>query len=1015
MTKMVSTLLFDRRDHELIRIVNSIRSSSDSKDFARKWYYPVFHPNGIREMTETKGLRTAYAVAHLLNSLEVGAMEDRIIALQLLRAEVIDNTSGPMPKNTARVLLQLMKELVRAQGDYNRQLKLAHDFRMAAFGKPLIIRRHLKNFRLLEMPEEWNQVTFDDHVHDANTKGRKTPTHLVMDAWIKGIRRLRVIHYNYIEPRFAAELFSAAKIMEVDVRIGVEYNALYRGKYVQLTWVPRGFTDTQDYLCFLAEPHVIKVMDQGKTVSDYQQRYVMTLLNKFNDQYLDQINTTYGLSIERLKESDFLKFVGIGQKSILHLSEYIQNQMVAALQARLVQLKKEYKNADRPTRESINAWIAEMNHLDIEDTVDGFLKPEKNPDISYPGIYHKDENIPEMLCLSAPELLNRVTELRTGYRITLNLSNLTADEVLELLYDCQGWITRLEIFNLKDYTEGKISHLHAISTLQRTINTGSIITLKQVVRDIISKVEVADHSDKADRVAKLTTILNDLTSFKVLYQETPLKSRIGSDSTGRTFKSYGMGLAVKETLALRAQREIQWQRSDNIRKLLPLRLTVYPKKIYMPYEKDAPLHPLVYRFALVAPLLHWIGFERKFSWEVESASTRMDEKGNIVTLGGIRQKEKMTFSLEDKVSQNHKPHFRWRNLNTRLKNILKVVLGFIPAFATFALTKDYWVLAYFGAFIWFGITGIRNIIQSVLGGGGLRRSPLLRWNDYVSWDRLTDSLLYTGFSVPLLDYLVKTVILDRGCGINTTTHVIWLYTFMALANGIYLFTHNFVRGLPKAAAYGNLFRSILSIPIAVGLNAIFATILPMAGILNPNEVLQKWAAVISKAASDTVAGIIEGFADRIANIRLRTRDYRQKFNAILDVYSELELLYPNVQTFAVLDAPHTKREKAKSQAMELEHILMLHALDLLYFWMYQPRARLALERFVEQLSEDECHILVSSQCMLQRTREVSQLFIDGIFGDSFPKPLSFYLSRYAGYLEEIKTLGFKELDNKGQG
>jgi hypothetical protein len=59
---------------------------------------------------------------------------------------------------------------------------------------------------LLEMPEAWNQISFDDHVHDANTKGRKSSTHLIMDAWIKGIRRLRVVHYNYIEPRFAAEL-----------------------------------------------------------------------------------------------------------------------------------------------------------------------------------------------------------------------------------------------------------------------------------------------------------------------------------------------------------------------------------------------------------------------------------------------------------------------------------------------------------------------------------------------------------------------------------------------------------------------------------------------------------------------------------------------------------------------------------------------------------------------------------------------------------------------------------------
>jgi hypothetical protein len=132
-------------------------------------------------------------------------------------------------------------------------------------------------------------------------------------------------------------------------------------------------------------------------------------------------------------------------------------------------------------------------------------------------------------------------------------------------------------------------------------------------------------------------------------------------------------------------------------------------------------------------------------------------------------------------------------------------MGFIPAFLSFYLTNSWWVLAYFGAFIWFGITGVRNIVQSVLGGGGISRSPLLRWNDYVSWVRISDSLLFTGFSVPLLDYLVKTLLLDRFMGITTATNPLALYTVMAVANGIYLSSHNLFRGLPKAAVYGNFF------------------------------------------------------------------------------------------------------------------------------------------------------------------------------------------------------------------
>jgi len=1010
MNRVFHNFFFDKRDHDLIRIVNGIRDRKDEKQFTRKWFYPIFHPNGIREMTESKGLRIAYAVAYLLNSLEVGAMEDRLNALGMLRAEVIDTGSGPMPKNTARVLMQLMKDLVRAYGDYNRQLTLAHDFRIAAFGKPRIVRNHLKNYRLLEMPEEWNQLTFDDHVHDANTKGRKTPTHLIMDAWIKGIRRLRVIHYNFIEPRFAAELFSAARIMGVDVRIGVEFYARYRDKYVQLIWVPRGFADTQDFLCFLAEPQVVAIMDQGHKVSLYQQRYVTALLKKFNTAHLDEIKARYDLTLSPIEEPDFIKFVGIGQKSDVHLAEYIQNKMLAALQARIQELTQTYKTSDGQAKDKIDAWIRDMMSLDIEDIVRHYLAPENNPEIPYPDSPENNPDPPELLTLPPAEILKRITALRSGYRITLNLSNLKVDEVLELLYDCQGSITRLEIFNLKDYTQGKTDHLPAISELQNAINKGSLISLKQIVRNIIAGVEASDYKDREDRIARLNTILEDLSSLKLLYQETPLKSRIGSDSTGRSNKSYGMGLAVKETLPLRAQREIhRGRRSDHVREVLPLRLDAYPRNTYIPHRSDPPLHPLLYRLALSTPFLNRIGFKCLRSWQVESASTRMSENGNIVTLGGIRRKKDLKFSLENKL-HSRRYGFKWRYLNTRLKNFSKILLGFASAFATFILTQDYWVLAYMGAFIWFGITGVRNIIQSVLGGGGFRRSPLLQWNDYVSWDRLTDSLFYTGFSVPLLEYLVKTVILDESFGINTTTSPVLLYSFMAIANGLYLYSHNMFRGLPKAAAYGNLFRSILSIPLAVGLNSVLAGTLPLTGIVNPDATLQKWAAVISKTASDFVAGIIEGLADRVSNIRLRMRDYRQKFSAILDVYAELELLYPHMRTFGVLGVSGPQKSKAKAEALELEHVIMLHALDLLYFWMYQPRARNALALFFETLTEEERQILVSSQFTLQRHREISLLFIDGIFGDDYPKPLSFYLSRYPGYLEDIKEMGLKQSD-----
>ena len=261
-----SLFLFDRHDHELLGIVNQALSRTHTRNYLKNLFDPYLHPNGIKEMAAPRELRIAYAVIHLLDALEVGAAEDRIMALRSVRDEVLHCARSTLRINTGRVLLQIMKELVRAHGDYRRQLELAHDFRAAFSGKPRLIRAQLEKYHLLEMPEEWNQLTFDDHVHDSNTKGRKSPTHLIMDAWIKGIRSLTVIYYYHVRPEAARELLEAAETMGISVRIGLEFGARFRGRFVQFIWAPRGFSGAHDFLDFLAQPEVGALIDRKSVV-----------------------------------------------------------------------------------------------------------------------------------------------------------------------------------------------------------------------------------------------------------------------------------------------------------------------------------------------------------------------------------------------------------------------------------------------------------------------------------------------------------------------------------------------------------------------------------------------------------------------------------------------------------------------------------------------------------------------------------------------------------------------------
>jgi hypothetical protein len=227
---------------------------------------------------------------------------------------------------------------------------------------------------------------------------------------------------------------------------------------------------------------------------------------------------------------------------------------------------------------------------------------------------------------------------------------------------------------------------------------------------------------------------------------------------------------------------------------------------------------------------------------------------------------------------------------------------------------------------------------------------------------------------------------------------------MALVNGIYLSSHNAFRGLPKEAIFGNFFRSVLSIPIAVFLNSMIGGILTVAAVPDVNSVLQKWAAIISKTASDIMAGVIEGTVDRYKNINARFQEYRKKFSDLMGIYAQLELLFPEKRKLEILEKPQKIQKKTNLEVQDLEKIICIHALDFLYFWMYQPRAQSALRRLLHDITEEERHIFISSQFTLQRHKEISQMFIDGVLGPDFARALSFFLSHNEPYLKEIKRI-----------
>jgi len=1027
--RLAERLLFDRKDHTLLSIVSEALSREDISG-VKRLLTPFLHPRGVKELAATQGLRIAYAAANLLDSLEIGKAADRLNALQGLREEVMNASRSLLRRNAARVLLQIMKELLRAGGERRRQLELAHDFRMAVDGRPRFIRRMLKRYHLVPMPEDWTQICFDGHVHDANTKGRKSATHLIMDAWIKGIRQLAVVYYHFVPPSAAEELLRAAEIMGVTVHIGIEFATRAFKKQVKIIWVPRGFDSPAESIKFLREPAMEEFTRQGQSLVKLQEEQLASLVHTFNASVLPGINAAFGIDAPAVPVEGFLPSVGSGQASMFHLGKYIHGWLLPYLRARFEDLQERYGAADAGEKARIELLATELNGLDADALVDNYLEHLVSPQAvrmdaagsaESPGACSiEDGRTPgtggppasaeyggasALYCHSQTPgmLVEAVATLHVGSNFILNLQDLYAEEVLSILNACDGRITHLEIVNLRNADQGRAPESRQIAQLQAMVNEQSVIGLKRWVMERIRDLEANREPRAKERLTLLTGLLENIAALHARYRGRPLRTSIGSDSTGQSSRGHGMGLAVLETLPPGAVRKAGIAARDP-RGVMVVGLDVRPEFVFERRESPDPWLNSFYAFARRHGAIRRFGYRasRRFA----DAGFRPVQPGhsNILILGGAHSGSGNQFTLSEPSARKAARLANWPYLRTSLKNTLKVAGGFIPAFLAFFLAHDWVVLTYFGAFIWFGITGLRNIIQSVLGGGGIARTPLLRWNSYVRWTQVCESLLYTGLSVPLLDYLVKTLLLDRGLHINVATNPTALYAIMALVNGLYIFIHNTLRGFPRRVAVWNLGRSLVSIPVAMGLSGLLGMVLFPGNPLAAGRVLQQWAAVLSKLASDGVGGVVEGLADRGINMRERLRDYREKIAQMQDVREKLDILFPTADVSAMMGDPSRFVATVAKRRKDLANALMVNALDCLYFWMYQPRARSALAKLVHEMDAQTREIFLASQRVLVNKREISQLFLDGILGKNFSAGLAFYLDYAAGYLQALERL-----------
>ena len=684
--------------------------------------------------------------------------------MRAVREEALYASQSPWRINTARVLAQIMKELVRGKGTQADRLRLAHEFRLALAGNPLFIKSQLRKYHLIEMSEDWNQLSFDDHVHDANTKGRKSPTHLILDAWIKGIRKLTVIYYNYVETDAAGELLEAAATMRVEVRIGIEFRLRFRGRQPKLIWLPRGFADNRNFLDFFGTQEVKRFLYEAQKVSKYHEWFVFAALERFNQVQRPQLCEHFGIDLSPIGEQDLIAFVGVGQPSFFHLGRLIYERLLPLLESRARELAEGLAQADPVGRGEINAMIAAMESLDPETLIGDYLEHAEGGIDQAPGGLSPPVE-PELLRLAPHELIERLRRLHTGHRFVLNLGELSAADVLEILYDCDGEISHLETVNLRNQALGKCRDTGLIAELQTALSSGKTIHLKQVVQTIIDTVGVGEEGSAGEEAGggqktKLEAILSDFGRLCGLYSLTkPLRTAIGSDSTGESRRARGMGLVVAETLPARSRR-ILAAFTVAARPVLPVRVAVHEQIALMPSENQSRLGKALAAFL---PRLARLARARVHTWIKDGYHPAKQGESNILVLGGVHSPPKLVPCLGPDCLKNDWD-ITWIHLNSHLKNSLKILAGFIPAALTFALTNHWWVLAWGGAWIWFAITGLRNVILAiviinwtrfcrVLGGEVM----VLMKRDYIAAARITGQRAYQIILKDLMPGILPTL------------------------------------------------------------------------------------------------------------------------------------------------------------------------------------------------------------------------------------------------------------------
>ena len=756
---------------------------------------PPFHPQAANRWFTRRRITIAESYLTVVRDLDSRHSGRRLEALKKLADGAFHSANIDYPLNTARVQSALVKEVVKHRTNKRRQLELLYDFSISTRGQHQTIRKLCDELNVVELPEGGVAIGglgygWDEHVHDTATSGRKNPTQLVIDAFIKGISELRVAYGSVSDLEMMEEVVAAGEIMGLKVEIGLEYSVMVEGERYH----------------FMAElPHMgsVEALGEyfgawGEALGDFFEgldrnrekrlEAVRRLLGEFNESKLVELNEGYEgeYRLGALSLDELLATIPNMNITPLHLAEFMYMKYRPVLQRRVWYYKVLREKArqeggaegeGRRVGEKYKRLKEELNGLSPDSVLTGYFDAPHM--IEYETVFNDVEGLSEKL---------REAGCKIKFIHPLEHGVAAAVEVLEKY---RGSMDSVEVYNTQDCAVREEGEIEGFARYVNERNKGAEREGRKALRPVC-----------------------------------------GSDATGRNPKIPGMGFIYEDGVTGK------------------LRQKYIRRHVKLP--------------ELVSAMV------RAGDAAVDEGAFGKTPVPRIISMGKVSSGEGYTSTSDD---EKIGPLRAWRYFDPAFKNMLRTLAGL-------ALAIPFVGVAY--GCIWIGITGFRNSLVDLISYRGARLSA---WKlKSINFDNVAQSLFWTGLSVPLLGFVKSSFDVLWPFAHSGFWYFFINFFFISFVNGIYLVSHNILRGFDKSVIRANFFRNVFAWPLAT----IFA---PVGTMLAIPVIVQ------SKIWGDVAGGFIEGGNKYRRVLRQRQKTLEEIIPIILHGGSEpkraamLDILY----------------------------------------------------------------------------------------------------------------------------